>query len=143
MHPLLYTGSEGERSHSVFAPIWWDFKTIDKRSTVAFPLFWRFRDHDDITMVAANSIYIERHTPTGVHWDYHFAPAFHIGGQPNGFSFDILFGLLGYKNVNTYHQLKLFWAPIDLTENPEAQVKPVTSKRKSRKRNRPQTTIEP
>jgi hypothetical protein len=121
IHPLVYTGRDGDSTHSVFAPIWWDFASEKKRTTIAFPLFWRFRDDEGTTQVALNTLYLERPQKGGPSWDFHFLPVFHVGGGPVQSSWDVLFGLVGYKREGGYKQLKLFWIPIDLTKPPPAK----------------------
>lgn len=127
IHPLVYLGKDADSSHTVIAPFWWDFVGAKKRSTVAFPVFWRFRDEEGVTQLALNTLYLERTSAKGPNWDFYFLPIMHVGEQPNGNAWDFLFGFVGYKREGTYKQLKLFWIPIDLTKNPaEAQgaVKP-------------------
>ncbi|MGZ3476773.1 MAG: hypothetical protein ACXVCJ_19900 [Polyangiales bacterium] len=127
IHPLLYLGKDTTSSHTVLAPFWWDFVGAKKRATVAFPVFWRFRDEEGITQLALNTLYLERASSKGPNWDFYFLPFVHVGEQPNGNAWDFLFGFVGYKREGTYKQLKLFWIPIDLTKNPaeaQATVKP-------------------
>ena len=119
VHPLFYLGHDGPSWHSVLAPIWWDFVSPKRRTTVAFPVFWRFRDEEGTTQVAGNTLYIDHPTSKGSNYDFYFLPIFHVGEQPNGHVWDVLFGLVGYKRVGGYKQLKLFWIPIDLTHNPD------------------------
>jgi len=123
VHPLFYFGRDGESTHSVVAPFWWDFASPKKRTTIGFPIFWRFRDEEGITQVALNTVYLERPSSKGPNWDFYFAPLFHVGDYPNGSAWDVLFGLVGYKKVGTYKQLKVFWFPIDLTPDPNASKK--------------------
>ncbi len=132
IHPLLYLGKNGDSYHDVLAPIWWDFVTPKKRSTVAFPLFWRFRDEEGITQVALNTVYLERTSSKGANYDFYFLPLVHVGEEPNGNAWDVLFGLVGYKRVGTYKQLKLFWIPIDLTANPDEGGLQLNNKKKSK-----------
>ncbi len=120
IHPLFYFGRDKDSSHTVIAPFWWDFASPKKRTTIGFPIFWRFRDEEGITQVALNTVYLERPSSKGPNWDFYFAPLFHVGDYPNGSAWDVLFGLVGYKHVGTHKQLKLFWYPIDLTPNPDA-----------------------
>jgi hypothetical protein len=120
IHPLLYVGREGATAHNVLAPIYWDFLGAKKRTTIAFPVFWRFRDEEGITQLALNTLYLERPSSKGPNWDFYFLPIVHVGEAPNGGSWDVLFGLVGYKREGSYKQLKLFWIPIDLTKPPAA-----------------------
>lgn len=118
IYPFLYTGRDKTSSHSVFAPVFWDFVAPKKRSTVVFPLFWRFADDEGTTQLALNTLYLEKPATKGKNWDFYFLPLFHVGEQPQGNSWDVLFGFVGYKREGSYKQLKLFWIPIDLTKPP-------------------------
>ncbi|GAC1360857.1 MAG: hypothetical protein NVSMB47_13360 [Polyangiales bacterium] len=120
IHPLLYVGRDGSSWHDVLAPIWWDFSSPKKRTTIAFPVFWRFRDEEGTTQVALNTYYVERPSSKGPNYDFYFLPFVHVGEQPNGSSWDFLFGFVGYKRQGSYKQLKLLWLPIDLTPDPSA-----------------------
>jgi hypothetical protein len=120
-HPLVYTGADADSSHTVVAPFYWDFVGAHYRTTVGFPIFWRFRDDEGVTQVALNTLYMERKAGKGQKsTDFYFLPIVHVGDQPDGNSWDVLFGLVGYKRVGTYKQLSLFWLPIDLTPDPNA-----------------------
>jgi hypothetical protein len=116
IHPFLYTGRSGKSSHNVLAPIFWDFVAPKKRSTVVFPVFWRFADDEGTTQLALNTLYLEKPSSKGPNWDFYFLPLFHVGEQPQGSAWDVLFGFVGYKREGSYKQLKLFWIPIDLTK---------------------------
>ena len=102
----------------MLAPIWWDFAAPKKRTSVLFPVFWRFADDEGTTQLALNTLYLEKPSTKGPNWDFYFLPLFHVGEQPQGNSWDVLFGMVGYKKEGTYKQLKLFWIPIDLTKPP-------------------------
>ncbi len=118
VYPFLFTGRDKTSSHSVLAPIFWDFVAPKKRSTVVFPVFWRFADDEGTTQLALNTLYLEKPSTKGPNWDFYFLPLFHVGEQPQGNSWDVLFGMVGYKRDGGYKQLKLFWIPIDLTKAP-------------------------
>lgn len=120
VYPLIFTGKTKDSYHSVVAPFWWDFESGKKRTTIAFPLYWRFRDEDGVSQLALNTYYQERYSAKGTAWDFWFAPVFHVGESPVSNEWDVLFGLVGYKNVSGYKQLKLFWTSIDLNKNPNA-----------------------
>lgn len=123
IYPFLYTGRDGGSSHRVLAPVFWDFAAPKKRSTVVFPVFWRFADDEGTTQLALNTLYLEKPSTKGPNWDFYFLPLFHVGEQPQGSAWDVLFGFVGYKREGSYKQLKLFWIPIDLTKPPAAPAK--------------------
>lgn len=127
IHPFLYTGKDGGSSHTVLAPVFWDFVAPKKRSTVVFPVFWRFADEEGTTQLALNTLYLEKPSSKGPNWDFYFLPLFHVGEQPQGSAWDVLFGFIGYKRQGSYKQLKLFWVPIDLTKPPAATPAPAGS----------------
>jgi hypothetical protein len=120
VYPLVFLGKTKDSYHSVVAPFWWDFESGKKRTTIAFPLFWRFRDEDGVSQLALNTYYQERYSAKGTAWDFYFAPVFHVGESPTTNEWDVLFGLVGYKNTSGYKQLKLFWTSIDLNKDPNA-----------------------
>jgi hypothetical protein len=120
IYPLVFFGKSADSYHSVVAPFWWDFESGKKRTTIAFPLFWRFRDEEGISQLALNTYYQERYSAKGTAWDFYFAPVFHVGESPISNEWDLLFGLVGYKNTSGFKQLKLFWTSIDLNKNPNA-----------------------
>lgn len=123
IHPFLYTGRSGKDTHNVVAPVFWDFNSPKKRSTVVFPVFWRFADDEGTTQLALNTLYLEKPSTKGPNWDFYFLPLFHVGEEPQGSSWDVLFGFVGYKRQASYKQLKLFWIPIDLTKPPTVNAK--------------------
>ena len=48
IHPIVYAGRHDDSSHTVIAPFFWDFASPTNRTTVGFPLYWRFAEgHDD------------------------------------------------------------------------------------------------
>jgi hypothetical protein len=120
IYPLVFIGKSTDSYHSVVAPFWWDFESGKKRTTIAFPLFWRFRDEEGVSQLALNTYYQERYSSKGTAWDFYFAPVFHVGESPISNEWDVLFGLVGYKNTSGFKQLKLFWTSIDLNKNPNA-----------------------
>lgn len=120
IHPFLYTAKDKTSAHTVLAPVFWDFVAPKKRSTVVFPIFWRFADEEGTTQLALNTLYLDKPSSKGPSWDFYFLPLFHVGEQPQGNAWDVLFGLIGYKREGSYKQLKLFWVPIDLTKPPPA-----------------------
>ena len=115
IHPLLYVGRTDGSSHTVFAPLFWDFATPASRTTVAFPLYWRLADSTDnsVVQVAANTIYIQKRAPGGgTDWQFHVAPLFSYGQDPQGYFWNVLFGLAGYQREGSWSRIRAFWIPI-------------------------------
>lgn len=113
-HPLAYFGRSQNDHHAVLAPMYWDFGGTSYRSTVAFPLFWRFANEGAITQVAGNTVYIERPVKGGADWQVHFAPLFSYGRSPSGSFWNVLFGLAGYERNDEITKIRALWIPIQV-----------------------------
>ena len=114
LHPLVYLGRNDQDSHTVLAPIFWDFVSPTDRTTIAAPLFWRFHDAKagTITQVAANTIYREHRVEGGKDWQFHVAPLFSYGEDPQGYFWNFLFGLAGYQREGSFARIRALWIPI-------------------------------
>ena len=125
LHPLIYLGRTDGSSHTVFAPVFWDFTTPASRTTIGFPLYWRFSDatDDSIVQVAANTVYLQKRVPGGIDWQFHVAPLFSYGEDPQGYFWNVLFGLAGYQREGEYSRIRAFWIPIQ-TGGPSAPAQP-------------------
>jgi len=121
LHPLLYLGRNDESSHTVVAPVFWDFANPKGRTTVAFPLYWRFADGQDdtITQVAANTVYLQKRVAGGTDWSFHVAPLFSYGEDPNGYFWNVMFGLAGYSRHGAATQTRVFWIPFNGGQQPQ------------------------
>lgn len=115
LYPVLFFGRENHESHSVIAPIFWDFSGPSSRSTVAFPIYWRFAEENSLTQLVGNVLYQEKRVAEGLDWKVHLLPGISYGETPDGHSWDILLGLVGYKRRGDYTALKLFWSTIPLS----------------------------
>jgi hypothetical protein len=115
--PIAYVGRSDESSHTVLAPIFWDFANPKSRTTVGFPVFWRFQDNTDssITQIAANTLYRQKRVTGGLDWEFHVLPLFSYGENPEGFWWNVLFGLAGYDREGSYARIKAFWIPITVS----------------------------
>jgi hypothetical protein len=120
-HPLVYIGREKTSSHTVLAPFFWDFASPKGRTTIGFPLYWRFADTVDgtVTQVAANTVYRERRVPGGTDWQFHLLPVFSYGQSPTGYWWNLFFGLAGYDREGATSKIKAFWIPITVSSGPE------------------------
>ena len=123
VHPLVYTGRSDDRSHTVLAPIYWDFASKNGRTTIGFPLLWRFADtsDDSVVQVVANTLYMQKHVSGGTDWQFHVLPIFSYGESPNGYFWNVLFGLGGFQREGSYARVRAFWIPIQLS-GPSASV---------------------
>jgi hypothetical protein len=100
----------------VLAPLFWDFANPKKRTTVAFPVYWRFADtvEDSVTQVAGNTLYMQKKVAGGTDWQFHFLPLFSYGENPRGYFWNVLFGLAGYTREGNADTMRAFWVPIPL-----------------------------
>ncbi|HEY6726047.1 MAG TPA: hypothetical protein VI197_18560 [Polyangiaceae bacterium] len=116
IHPILYLGRDGNSSHTVVAPVFWDFASPTSRSTVVFPFYWRFAKQDSLSQLIGNVYYSERKYKNGLDWQVHFFPVFSYGETPDGHWWNLLYGLAGYKRQGTATSVKALWVPIGITE---------------------------
>jgi hypothetical protein len=135
LHPIVYVGADGEDSHQVVFPIWWNFDSPDSRTTIGFPLWWDFVDRtdgsrfwtafplvwhssdpDSSLTVAVNTVYTEERQSDGTEsWHFHFIPLFDVGrARPEDLSWSILYGLAGYERRGIYERIQIFWLPIEI-----------------------------
>ncbi len=116
LHPILYFGRSDRSTHSVVAPFFWDFASPRGRTTIGFPFYWRFADtsDDSVIQVAGNTLYMQKKAVGGTDWQFHVLPFFSYGEDPNGYFWNVLFGLAGYQRSGSYAQVKAFWIPIQV-----------------------------
>jgi hypothetical protein len=114
-HPLLYLGRDGNRSHTVVAPVFFDFAGPSSRSTVGFPVYWRFADQDTVSQLVGNVYYQQKRLKDGLDWQVHIFPAFSYGETPDGHWWNVLFGLAGYTRRGSTTTLRALWIPIELS----------------------------
>lgn len=115
VHPLLYLGRTQNRSHTVVAPVFWDFASPRGRTTVGFPLYWRFDTGESVSQLALNTYYHERKLARGLDWQFHFFPAFAYGETPDGHWWKVLYGLAGYKRKGSLTKMYAGWIPFTLS----------------------------
>jgi hypothetical protein len=116
LHPLIYVGRSDQSSHTVLAPIFWDFANKNGRATVGFPLYWRFSDNSDdsVFQLAANTLYMQKRVAGGLDWQFHILPLLSYGANPQGHWWNVLFGLAGYERSGSYARAKAFWVPFQV-----------------------------
>ncbi len=122
LHPLIYVGRHDDSSHTVVAPVFWDFASPTGRTTIGVPVYFRFAEgqDDSVTQVAVNTVYMQKRVAGGTDWQFHFAPLFSYGEDPQGYFWNVLFGLAGYSHHGTATQTRVFWIPFDGgTPNPQ------------------------
>ena len=115
IHPIVYLGRSGQESHTVLAPVFWDFASPKARTTIGFPFYWRFADSEagSLTQVAGNTLYREkRRAGGGKDWEFHLLPLLSFGETPTGHWWNVLFGLTGYDHDEGVSKIKAFWLPI-------------------------------
>jgi len=92
LYPFLYLGRSEESTHTVVAPIFWDFASPKSRVTVAFPFYWRFADTTSVSQLLGNTYYHERKVGSSRDWELHIFPAFSYGETPDGHWWNVLYG---------------------------------------------------
>ncbi len=115
-HPLVYVGRNGDSTHTVVAPIFWDFANPKSRATVGFPLYWRFADSEDdsVIQVAANTLYTQKRVAGGIDWQFHLLPLLSYGESPTGYFWNVLFGLAGYSRSGASAEVRALWIPFEV-----------------------------
>ncbi|MCC7538740.1 MAG: hypothetical protein IT379_21115 [Deltaproteobacteria bacterium] len=115
LHPLVYSETGRSWRHLVLAPIYWDFEDIEDnyRSTVVFPVFWRFRTPRSTTTLTLNAYHRETRRRGEEGWEFHFFPLFAFGSPRSGDHWwNVLYGLVGYERRGEYARMQLLYAPI-------------------------------
>jgi hypothetical protein len=122
LHPIVYVGRSDKSAHTVLAPIFWDFASQKGRTTIGFPFYWRFADttDDSVVQVAGNTLYMQKKAVGGTDWQFHLLPLFSYGESPQGYWWNVLFGLAGYDREGSYARIKAFWIPIQVA-GPDAK----------------------
>lgn len=115
INPLLYVGRDGNQSWTVVPPLFWDIAGKESRTTVGFPLYWRFSDRNEVTQLVGNVFYNERKVTGGLDWQIHIFPAFSYGETPDGHWWNVLYGLAGYTRKGSRTTMRTLWIPIDLS----------------------------
>jgi hypothetical protein len=113
-HPIVYLGRSDTSSHTVLAPVFWDFASPEGRTTIAAPVFFRFQNVKEgtITQVAANTVYLEKRVEGGKDWQFHLVPLFSYGEDPEGYFWNFLFGMAGYQREGSFSRIRALWIPI-------------------------------
>lgn len=116
VYPIAYVGRSNDATHTVLAPVLWDFASPRGRTSIVFPAFWRFADTDDksVVQVAANTLYMQKRVRGGIDWQFHLLPAISFGAEPRGHFWNLLFGLAGYQRKGSYARIRAFWIPIQV-----------------------------
>ncbi|HLK38792.1 MAG TPA: hypothetical protein VKU41_18650 [Polyangiaceae bacterium] len=116
LHPIVYVGRDGDSTHAVVAPVFWDFANPKGRTTIGFPVYWRFADgqDDSVVQVAANTLYMQKRVAGGHDWQFHLLPLFSYGENPNGYFWNVLFGMAGYTRDGRSGQVRALWIPFDV-----------------------------
>jgi hypothetical protein len=115
IHPLVYVGRDATSTHTVLAPIFWDFADPKSRSTVVFPAFWRFADEKQVSQLVGNVYYHEASRSVGKDWEVHIFPAFSYGETPDGHWWNLLYGLAGYTQRGSLVKVRALWIPITVS----------------------------
>jgi len=65
-----------------------------------------------VTQVVVNTLYRQKRVAGGLDWQFHVLPVFSYGENPNGYFWNVLFGLAGYERDAGYGYVKALWVPI-------------------------------
>ncbi|MCL2726233.1 MAG: hypothetical protein FWD69_17560 [Polyangiaceae bacterium] len=114
VHPIVYVGRSGDSTHTVVAPFFWDFANPKSRTTIGFPVYWRFAEtvNDSVLQIAGNTLYRQKRVSGGLDWEFHFLPFFSYGENPAGYFWNVLLGLAGYTREGANATARAFWVPI-------------------------------
>ena len=115
IHPILYLGRNGYRTHTVVAPFFWDFAGRQSRATVGFPVYWRFANRESVSQLVGNVYYHEQKVKNGLDWEFHIFPAFSYGETPDGHWWNVLYGLAGYTRRGDLAKMRTLWIPITIS----------------------------
>lgn len=116
IYPLLFLGRDGFDTHTVIAPFFWDFASRSSRTTIGFPLYWRFAQDKHVSQLIGNVYYSEQRLRQGLDWQVHVFPFFSYGETPDGHWWNVLYGLAGYERRGSMTKLKTLWVPIPLSD---------------------------
>lgn len=114
--PSFFFGKDGNSSHSVVAPFFFDFASPRNRTTIGLPFYFRSSDLDSVMQVIGPVYYSERRYKNGLDWQIHLLPLFSYGQTPDGHFWNVLFGLTGYTRAGSSSTLRALWVPIQLSE---------------------------
>lgn len=115
VYPFAFFGRDRHSSHSVLAPLFYDFSDPNSRATVVFPVYWRFAEPDSLTQLVGNFLYTEQKVKGGVDWSVRVLPILGYGERPDGHWWNILFGMMGYERRGRTTEASVFWIPIPLS----------------------------
>ncbi|HEY4158244.1 MAG TPA: hypothetical protein VGM29_09110 [Polyangiaceae bacterium] len=115
INPIVFIGRNARDAHTVIAPFLWDFASPSSRSTVAFPVFWRFSTERELTQLVGNVYYHEKKLKSGLDWEFHVFPLFSYGESPTGHFWNVLYGLAGYSRDGKTTKMRTLWIPIKLS----------------------------
>ncbi|HEY2509855.1 MAG TPA: hypothetical protein VGI39_03335, partial [Polyangiaceae bacterium] len=117
-------GRGKESSHTVLAPLFWDFANPKGRTTVALPAYFRIADStdDSVMQIAGNTLFMQKRVAGGLDWQFHVLPFFSYGEVPQGHWWNVLMGLAGYTHdTDGSKTVRAFWIPIPVGGAPAAK----------------------
>ncbi len=63
---------------------------------------------------------MQKRVTGGLDWQFHLLPLFSYGENPEGYFWNVLFGMAGYTRQGVAAQVRAFWVPIDVGGAPAA-----------------------
>ncbi|QQR89142.1 MAG: hypothetical protein IPJ88_13100 [Myxococcales bacterium] len=122
LHPIIYSTEARTHRHLVVAPLYWDFEDYeeDYRTSILFPLFWRFRNRSTVHQVAGLTYYNEGRKHGKRYYQFHLIPFFAYGSpRPGDHWWTVLYGLAGYERQGRYARAQALWLMNFQTDSPE------------------------
>ena len=114
LFPLVWHFSGKDRSTTVIPPLLFlDLKRPRKRTTVVFPVYWRFDRPGYRTYFVINTYYSRNKRDET--FNFWFIPLLQVQRRrPGDIMWEFLAGLTGYERVGKNRRLKIFFIPFDL-----------------------------
>jgi hypothetical protein len=125
--PLFYRRASGQDtvtdSTTVAFPLFWDFKSADRRTTVLFPLFANIHRPTFTARYIFPSIYYRRGegTAAGTSRLFIFPLWESAEKRPGDAMWEVLLGLFGYERIGRNRYVKVLFVPFQLSPAPAAQ----------------------
>ena len=120
---LFYRRSAPTSSSTVAFPLFWDFRNQDRRTTVLFPLFVGVRRPNYIARYVFPNIYYRsgRGPEAGTSRLFIFPFWESAVKRPGDYMWEVLLGLVGAERIGRNRYLKLLFIPFELDPAPAAQ----------------------
>ncbi len=115
--PFFAQIHEEGRYDTLLTLLYWDLQKHEsqRRASIFFPVYWRFRNGEDVTQLAGNTFYRSRVRQGIRDWEFHFFPLFAFGETaPGTHWWTVLYGLAEYRSHGETGTGKALWVPFDV-----------------------------